>query len=360
MTLLQAAGLVKQYGRRTVVNGVDIDVDSGEIVGLLGPNGAGKTTTFRMIVGMISPKAGQVFFNGHDVTHRAMYQRARLGLGYLAQDSSVFRKLTVEQNLHAILQLMTTRQGKRFRSTLRQRRQRVAELLEQFRISHLRSSVATTLSGGERRRLEIARCLVSEPLLIMLDEPFTGIDPRTVGDIQEIVRELRDQGIGVLITDHHVRETLKITDRSYLIADGQVITHGTASDIITHEKAREVYLGHSFDDAGLASPPSPVSSSVPNTVAAVVGSEHAKELIAALAGPTAAEAAKQLQQHGTHVVPDLLSAMQWNDPVIRASSHQILTSVTGLSLPFDPEAVELVRLRQIVAIRERLERRRAS
>lgn len=251
MALLEARGLKKQYGGRVVVNGVDLAVNAGEIVGLLGPNGAGKTTTFRIIVGMIAPNAGKVVFNGQDITYLAMYKRARLGLGYLAQDSSVFRKLTVEQNLYAILELMTTRRGQPYRSTRRERRERVDALLERFGLIRLRKNLAVTLSGGERRRLEIARCLVSMPMLIMLDEPFTGIDPITVNDIQRIIQELRDSGIGVLITDHHVAETLRITDRSYIIADGGMFAHGTPLEIINNPQARAIYLGESFTAATL-------------------------------------------------------------------------------------------------------------
>jgi lipopolysaccharide export system ATP-binding protein len=251
MALLEARGLKKQYGGRVVVNGVDLAVNAGEIVGLLGPNGAGKTTTFRIIVGMIAPNAGKVVFNGQDITYLAMYKRARLGLGYLAQDSSVFRKLTVEQNLYAILELMTTRRGQPYRSTRRERRERVDELLERFGLTRLRKNLAVTLSGGERRRLEIARCLVSTPMLIMLDEPFTGIDPITVNDIQGIIQELRESGIGVLITDHHVAETLRITDRSYIIADGGMFAHGTPLEIINNPQARAIYLGDGFTAATL-------------------------------------------------------------------------------------------------------------
>lgn len=361
MALLEARGLVKQYGKRTVVNGVDLDVNAGEIVGLLGPNGAGKTTTFRMVVGMIAPKAGRVSFAGHDVTNMAMYQRARLGLGYLAQDSSVFRKLTVEQNLYAILELMTTRRGTPFRSTSAQRRQRVDELLERFRIGHLRKSIAMTLSGGERRRLEIARCLVSEPMLIMLDEPFTGIDPRTVGDIQEIVRSLKDSGIGVLITDHHVRETLKITDRSYLIADGRTLTHGSAQEIVNNRQARELYLGHSFDDGGLLSEsPSPTAASGGAAEPRLSDPETIKRLVQGLTEPDWMSAGAALRALGELAIPELLLGMRAAVPDHRARAHAVLCEILAARVVFDPQGTEATRNRQLDAIITALARRKAG
>lgn len=357
MPLLEATGLVKQYGRRTVVNGVDFCVNGGEIVGLLGPNGAGKTTSFRMVVGMISPNAGRVTFNGQDVTHMPMYQRAQLGLGYLAQDSSVFRKLTVEQNLFAILELMTHRRGKPFRSTRRERRARVDQLLDQFGLIRLRKSIAMTLSGGERRRLEIARCLVSEPMLIMLDEPFTGIDPKTVGDIQEIVRGLRQTGISVLITDHHVAETLRITDRSYLIADGRMMTHGTPMEIVNDEKAREVYLGKNFTAAAIGSefaePPK-------HSIRYLLDTEEIHELVCKLSEENAAEVATRLRQRGRPVLPALLLAMERSDPTIRHRAHVLLSEIAGMRFPFDPAADPAIRARQMAAIRDILDRRQAG
>lgn len=357
MSLLEARGLMKQYGKRVVVKGVDLDVNSGEIVGLLGPNGAGKTTSFRMIVGMIAPKAGKVTFNGVDVTHMAMYKRARLGLGYLAQDSSVFRKLTVEQNLYAILELMTTRRGLPFRSTRKQRRERVDELLEQFGLTRLRKSVAMTLSGGERRRLEIARCLVSEPMLIMLDEPFTGIDPKTVGDIQLIVRALRDQGIGVLITDHHVAETLRITDRSYLIADGTMLTHGTPLEIINNPKAREVYLGENFSAAAIAEE---FKSESPVTVRGFLDQEDIHDQINLLADHDNEVAAQAIRNKGKAAIIPLIQAMERPNTVIQSRAHRLLCEITGINFTFLAGADEQTRLRQIAVIRETLDRRQAG
>ncbi|MBL9124750.1 MAG: LPS export ABC transporter ATP-binding protein, partial [Planctomycetaceae bacterium] len=236
MPLLQAQGLVKIYGRRRVVDGVDFLVEEGEIVGLLGPNGAGKTTSFRMTCGMIEPYAGKVTLGGHDVTRWPMYRRARDGgMGYLAQESSVFRKLTVEQNLTGMMEMLGVDKPTRQR--------RCDDLLEQFQITKLRKSYAMSLSGGERRRLEIARSLVSNPKIILLDEPFTGIDPVTIANIQEIIRGLRSRGIAILITDHQVRETLQITDRSYVIRDGKVLCHGQPHEVLQNPDARKYYFG---------------------------------------------------------------------------------------------------------------------
>lgn len=240
MSLLEAQGLVKIYGRRRVVDGVDFYVEPGEIVGLLGPNGAGKTTSFRMTCGLIEPNAGQVLLAGEDVTSWPMYRRARDGgMGYLAQESSVFRKLTVEKNLLGMMEMLGMDRPTR--------RARCEELLEQFNIAKLRKSLAQSLSGGERRRLEIARCLVTDPKIILLDEPFTGIDPVTIASIQEIIRELRARGISILITDHQVRETLQITDRSYVIREGQVLCHGEPQEVIRNPEARKYYFGEGMD-----------------------------------------------------------------------------------------------------------------
>jgi lipopolysaccharide export system ATP-binding protein len=237
--MLEVKGLVKIYGVRRVVDGVDFRVDQGEIVGLLGPNGAGKTTSFRMTCGMIVPNAGRVKLKGKNITDWPMYRRARDGgMGYLAQESSVFRKLTVEKNLLGVMELLGFSRKNRLR--------RCKELLEQFDIAKLRRSLALSLSGGERRRLEIARCLVSNPKIILLDEPFTGIDPVTIASIQKIIRRLRDEGIAILITDHQVRETLQIADRSYLIRAGKVFCHGTAEQVLANPEARKHYFGENM------------------------------------------------------------------------------------------------------------------
>ncbi|MCH2116269.1 MAG: LPS export ABC transporter ATP-binding protein [Pirellulales bacterium] len=240
MALLEVSGLVKTYGRRRVVDGVDFEVYAGEIVGLLGPNGAGKTTSFRMTCGMVDPDAGQVRLGDQDVTNWPMFRRCRDGgMGYLAQESSVFRKLSVQNNLLAVMEMLGIKRRARYR--------RCEELMEQFGITKLRRSRAISLSGGERRRLEIARALVSNPKIILLDEPFTGIDPVTIDNIQAIIRDLQKQGISILITDHQVRETLEITDRSYVMRNGQVLCHGQPRDVLKNPEARRYYFGEDMD-----------------------------------------------------------------------------------------------------------------
>ena len=236
--LLRTDGLVKIYNGRSVVNGVDINVKRGEIVGLLGPNGAGKTTTFYMIVGLIRPNGGRVFFEDADVTDMAMYRRARHGMGYLPQEESIFRKLTVEENILAILE--TTKASKA------DRKSRCEELLTRFGIEHLSKNQALTLSGGEKRRLTIARSLVTNPSLLMLDEPFSGVDPIAVHDVQQIVQDLREQGLAILITDHNVRETLNIVDRAYLIFEGRVESQGNKDFLLQDPISRKLYLGETF------------------------------------------------------------------------------------------------------------------
>jgi len=238
VTKLNAEGLVKIYGRRRVVDGVSLEVAQGEIVGLLGPNGAGKTTTFYIITGMIRPDAGRVRLGERDITRQPMFRRARLGVGYLSQEPSVFRKLTVEQNLMAILEMLPLNRWERNRKKDR--------LLEELSIAHLASQKAFDLSGGERRRLEIARALVTDPKFMLLDEPFAGIDPIAVSDIQEIVQALKRRGIGVLITDHNVHETLSITDRAYLMFDGRILKSGDARFLAEDAQARQLYLGEKF------------------------------------------------------------------------------------------------------------------
>lgn len=230
--------LKKIYSKRTVVNNVTLSVNQGEIVGLLGPNGAGKTTTFYMIVGMIRPNSGHIMLNGENISRLPMYKRARRGIGYLAQEASIFRQLTVEENIMSILEILPISRG--------ERRQRLEKLLNEFNVSHLRKSKAYTLSGGERRRVEIARALVTDPKFILLDEPFAGIDPIAVEDIQNIVRDLKSRAIGVLITDHNVHETLSITDRAYLLYEGTVLKAGSAEFLANDEEAKKLYLGDKF------------------------------------------------------------------------------------------------------------------
>ena len=236
--ILWTEKLVKIYGGRSVVNGVDINIRPGEIVGVLGPNGAGKTTTFYMVVGLVRPNGGKVFFKGQDMTNFPMHRRARLGMGYLPQEESIFRKLTVEQNIMAILE--TTDLNKK------QRKERCEELLTQFGIEHVARQEALTLSGGEKRRLTIARSLVTKPSLLMLDEPFSGVDPIAVYDVQQIIENLRKSGLAILITDHNVRETLSIVDRAYLIYEGRVESEGTKDFLINDPISRQLYLGERF------------------------------------------------------------------------------------------------------------------
>ncbi|MBL7069889.1 MAG: LPS export ABC transporter ATP-binding protein [Candidatus Omnitrophica bacterium] len=238
MHLLEVKGLSKAYGGREVVRGVDLVVKRGEIVGLLGPNGAGKTTTFYMIVGVIPPKSGKITFDNSDITNLSIHERARYGIGYLSQEASIFRKLTVEENIMAILETLPI--------SKKERENRLESLLDELNIAYLRKNKAFTLSGGERRRLEITRALVTNPSFILLDEPFSGIDPIVVNEAQEIIKELKERGLGILLTDHNVRETLTITDRAYLIAEGKILIAGSADDLINNPKAREIYLGERF------------------------------------------------------------------------------------------------------------------
>ena len=230
---------MKSYGDHAVVRGVDLRVNAGEIVGLLGPNGAGKTTSFYMIVGLVRPTGGRVFFKGKDVTCMPMFQRARMGMGYLAQEPSIFRKLTVQDNVMAILETLPI--------SRKERKRRLDVLLEELNITHLAKQKAYTLSGGERRRLEITRALVSEPSIILLDEPFSGVDPLAVNDVQDIVKDLQHRGLGVLITDHNVRETLEVVDRAYLLSEGEVVCEGDKEFLVNDPKSREVYLGPRFN-----------------------------------------------------------------------------------------------------------------
>ncbi len=236
--LIRTEKLVKSYRGKKVVNEVDVYVNAGEIVGLLGPNGAGKTTTFYMVTGLIHPTNGEVFFKDRNVSRVPMYQRARMGLGYLSQEPSIFRKLTVRDNVMAILETLPI--------SGRERRKRLEFLLDELKISHLAKQRAYTLSGGERRRLEITRALVTNPSIILLDEPFSGVDPLAVYEVQEIIKELREKGLGVLITDHNVRETLAVVDRAYLMCEGKVLREGSSEFLVNDEMSRELYLGPRF------------------------------------------------------------------------------------------------------------------
>jgi len=264
--LLEAENLVKSYGGRRVVDHVSFEVDAAEIVGLLGPNGAGKTTSFRMTVGMITPEGGYVRFNGDDITHLPMYKRARRGIGYLSQEPSVFQRLTVEQNLMAICETM--------RLTHSERRRVVESLLDQFGLAAVRHNLARQISGGERRKLEIARALITSPKLILLDEPFSGVDPIAVEGLRKEIYRLQENGIAILLTDHNVHETLKVTNRSYVIHEGRVICSGTPAELVNDPRARELYLGNTFrgDEFG----PRAVSTPSERTPAAAGRSDVAR------------------------------------------------------------------------------------
>ena len=237
--ILRSENLVKKYKNRTVANNVSVQVQQGEIVGLLGPNGAGKTTSFYMIVGMIKPNSGKIFLDDLDITKEPMYRRAQLGIGYLPQEASIFRKLSIEDNLRAVLEMT--------KLTKKEQELKVESLLDEFALHHVRKNLGDQLSGGERRRTEIARALATDPKFILLDEPFAGVDPIAVEDIQAVVRKLKDKNIGILITDHNVHETLNITDRAYLLYSGSVIKSGTADDLANDEQVRKVYLGQNFE-----------------------------------------------------------------------------------------------------------------
>jgi len=239
VSILETKNLSKSYRGLEVVKQINIAVESGQVVGLLGPNGAGKTTSFYMVVGLVRSDSGRILLNGQDISHLPMHSRAKLGIGYLPQEPSIFRKLTVEENLMAVLE--TDRN-----TTLPERKRRVEQLLEEFNIAHKRDTLGISLSGGERRRAEIARAIALRPYFILLDEPFAGIDPISVGDIQQIIDYLRNSGIGIIITDHNVRETLDICDHSYILTEGRVLTEGTAKQILSHQGVRDVYLGSKF------------------------------------------------------------------------------------------------------------------
>jgi len=379
MALLEVNGLVKIYGRRRVVDGVSFDVSPGEVVGLLGPNGAGKTTSFRMTTGQIVPNDGEVIFNGADVTELPMYLRARQGMGYLSQEQSVFKKLSVEQNILAILEALPRSRSLKRRLTKQERIDRTNDVLARFNLTHVRKNIAARCSGGEKRRLEIARCLVCEPMLILLDEPFAAVDPKTTEDIRSNIRELAQQGIGILLTDHNVREVLKITDRSYLIKDGKVVTRGTPRELIRDPIAINEYLGNTFNDDGFGNPilhtapsqaapsilpmqsaPAPmVHSPIINpTVHAVLEQDRIVRLIDTLKHPEQGRAAEvELIGLGAVTIPYLLDAMERRDMDMRQRAYRVLQHVAGANIPFDPYSPDELRRRQIASLRERWERR---
>jgi lipopolysaccharide export system ATP-binding protein len=371
MAILEAEGLVKYYGRRKVVDGVTFQVDAGEVVGLLGPNGAGKTTSFRMTTGQITPYDGRVIFNGQDVTHLPMYRRARLGMGYLSQEPSVFRKLTVEQNILAILEALPVSRGLGRKLRRAERWERTERVLDQFGLTHVRKNKAGRCSGGEKRRLEIARCLVCEPNLILLDEPFAGVDPLTKADIRQVIRLLvQDRTIGILLTDHDVHEVLKITHRSYLIKDGQVRTQGTPQQLVHDPIAIREYLGTSMEDTALAAAPGSRERERPEFVPShaqtpgspgnlnrVLDHERIYRSIELLrdndqAGPALAD----LVQRGMSVVPDLLDALERRDVELRRRAFLVLQHICGAEVQFDPYAPEAQRRHQIALLRDRYAR----
>ena len=391
MSLLQVKGLVKYYGRRAVVNGVDFDVNAGEVVGLLGPNGAGKTTSFRMATGQLTPNVGTVWFNGEEVTPLPMYLRARLGMGYLPQEISVFRKLTVEQNILAILELMPKSRTLGRPVTSKERHERMENAIQRFGLTKVRKNIALRLSGGEKRRLEIARCLVCEPLLILLDEPFTGIDPITIAEIRQIILELRNEGIGILLTDHNVHEALKITTRSYLIKDGKVATHGTPAQIVRDPVAIAEYLGAGFSDNNYRSPdPAPASIPAPaapevsvlptpapavptNSVAKtldftsatpkmspaqmILEQEKIQRLVESLKTPEQPKAAEELVKKGLAAIPALLSALERRDAELRQHAVEVMEAILTHKVPFDAYAPEAARKQQLAALRDLFERK---
>jgi lipopolysaccharide export system ATP-binding protein len=414
MALLEVRGLVKSYGRRKVVDGVSFDVNPGEVVGLLGPNGAGKTTSFRMATGQIVPNDGEVWFDGQDVTTLPMFRRARLGMGYLSQEQSVFRKLTVEQNLLAILEAMPKSRSLGRKLTRHERHDRADRALTQFNLQHVRRNPAGRCSGGEKRRLEIARCLVCEPSLILLDEPFAAVDPKTTEDIRKNIRDLAQTGIGILLTDHNVREVLRIADRIFLIVDGKVVTKGTAQQLIRDQIAIDAYLGKSFEDDGftsrlyadgesrplpppppppparpepkvwrLAPPPPPQPPPVqdvipvrrmePNlehptgqapfggTVAQLLEYEKMRRLVEQLKDRTMMEHAwAGLAGHGREAVPVLLEALERRELELRHVAFRLLQFIVQEPLEFQADAAEELRLRQIAYLRLRLDTRRVG
>ena len=407
MPLLEVDGLVKYYGSRAVVNGVSFAVDAGEVVGLLGPNGAGKTTSFRMATGQIQPNDGKVTFNGEDVTALPMYQRARRGMGYLSQEPSVFRKLTVEGNLLAILEALPRSRKLGRKLSRRERWDRTNEALARFKLDKVRKTTAGRCSGGEKRRLEIARCLVCEPLLILLDEPFAAVDPITTEDIRRNIRELADSGIGILITDHNVREVFRTADRVYLITAGQVVTRGTPMELVSDQVAIDAYLGRSFEEDGFtrhfdarkaaqaptpaprpapppppprpastdtpppytlpaqvpapAPTPVPVGSAVGGSMAAVLEVEKVRRAVEGLADDRTLKVSMvELAARGPAAITALLEAMERRDATLRTRAFEVLKYVAKDHAPldFDPDAAADARLRQVAHLRNRLATRR--
>jgi lipopolysaccharide export system ATP-binding protein len=359
--ILRVESLVKAFGRRRVVNEVSFEIQTGEIVGLLGPNGAGKTTSFRMATGQLIPDRGRVFFAGIDVTDWPMYQRARLGMGYLSQEPSIFRRLTVEQNILAVLEMLPRSRSLGRPLTRRERQQRTDALLAQFGLAHIRHTPSARASGGERRRLEIARCLACEPLMILLDEPFAAVDPLTKTDIQQIVRSLASTGISVLVTDHDVDRVLELADRIYLITDGQVRCQGTPAEIVRNRQAIEGYLGdrylrHDYN----ALPPSTVfqSSNSPSIdrIDELLRQERIRRFVDGLMGDEEQFRASYwaIMNERENAIPILLEAMERRDPEMRRRAFAVLYRILGGQGTFDPQAPLAVRQEQIASLRAKL------
>ncbi|MBY0229952.1 MAG: LPS export ABC transporter ATP-binding protein [Gemmataceae bacterium] len=371
MPILEAQGLVKKYPRdkkwwkfwdqKSVVDGVGFTVERGEVVGLLGPNGAGKTTSFRMVTGQITPNAGKVTFNGQDVTELPMYRRGRLGMGYLPQDHSTFKKLSIEENVLAILELIPSHPRFGRKPTRKERYALTDEVLGKFGLLEKRHRNSATLSGGERRRLEIARCLVTEPALILMDEPFVGIDPPTVNDIKAIIADLSKTGIAILITDHQVREVLQVADRGYIIVEGKVIAEGTPAELARHKKAVEVYIQHTVDGLSFAESHRGPGSSPAQPAAGlgdVVAQARLQGLLDRLRTSQFQQAAAEILGHGGGAIPALVEALQWPNMEMRRRAFEVLRRLWP-DAPFDPYAPELDRHEQLAALRAVLLRRAA-
>ena len=387
MAILKAQGLVKLYPRdkkwwkfwdqKAVVAGVDFEVDTGEVVGLLGPNGAGKTTSFRMITGQVTPNEGSVLFNGHDVTTLPMFRRARLGMGYLPQDHSVFRQLTIEENILAVLELIPSHPRFGRKPTPKERMELCEQMLEKFGLTAKRHRLSATLSGGERRRLEIARCLVTDPKLILLDEPFVGIDPPTVNDIKNIILDLKKQNIGILITDHQVREVLQVADRGYIIYEGKVIAKGTPAELARDKTAVELYIQHTIDGLKFTqqhgSSATPAATTPSNTRASaataataaypslseIVLQARLRALLDRLRTNEFQHAAAELLQHGPVAIGPLVEALAWHDGEMRRRAFEVLKRLWP-GVPFDPQGGERERHEQLTALRLAIQRRGAA
>ncbi len=371
MAILEAEGLVKQYPRdkqwwkfwdlKAVVDGVNFKVDRGEVVGLLGPNGAGKTTSFRMVTGQVEPNGGRVTFMGQDVTGLPMFRRARLGMGYLPQDHSIFKKLNIEENVLAVLELIPSHPRYGRKPNRKERYDLTDEVLTKFGLIEKRYRNSATLSGGERRRLEIARCLVTEPSLILMDEPFVGIDPPTVNDIKNIIADLRKQNIAILITDHQVREVLQVADRGYIIVEGKVIAEGTPAELARNKTAVEVYIQHTIDGLKFAQQQGATVDAGRGGVMIgdVVAQARTQTLLDRLRTHDFNQAAADLIGMGAAAIPALVEALQWPNMEMRRRAYEVLRRLWP-DVTFDPFAPELDRHEQLGSLRAALYRRAAG